>query len=151
MKTIISGQNLPSESVMALEQETAAIKKLENLLNFGGSQPKLVGANGEEITLPESVYKVLHEAVHAMAMGKLVSIAIQEPEMTTQQAADFLDVSRPHLIKLLEKGEIPFIRVGTHRRVRFEDVMKYREQRDKQRKEGLNKLTQFLQNEGFYD
>jgi excisionase family DNA binding protein len=151
MKTIISGQNLPVESVMAQEQESSSIKHLESILQLEGSHAKLVGANGEEISIPNSVYQVLHQAVHAMALGKVISIVIQERELTTQQAAEQLNVSRPHFIKLLEQGEIPYIRVGTHRRVRFEDLIKYKEQRDSKRREGLKQLTQFLQFEGFYN
>ncbi|MBH8566495.1 excisionase family DNA-binding protein [Nostoc sp. CENA67] len=150
MKTIISGQNLPVESVMAQENETSSIKHLEKILQLEGSLAKLVG-NGEEITIPESVYQVLRQAVHAMASGKVISIVIQERELTTQQAAEMLNVSRPYLIKLLEQGEIPYIRVGTHRRVRFEDLMKYKQQRDNKRRKGLKELTEFLQDEGFYD
>ncbi len=151
MKTIISGQNLPVESVMAQEQEKQSIKHLESILQIEGSQAKLVGADGKEIHIPESVYQVLHQAVHAMASGKVVSVVIQDRELTTQKAADFLKVSRPHLVKLLEQGEIPYIMVGTHRRVRFEDLVKYKQQRDSHRREGLKQLTQFLEDEGFYD
>lgn len=57
--------------------------------------------------------------------------------MTTQQAADFLNVSRPYLIKLLEQGEIPYIKVGSHQRIPFTDLMKYKEQRDMKRSQLL--------------
>ncbi|MBU7581685.1 MAG: helix-turn-helix domain-containing protein [Nostoc sp. TH1S01] len=147
----IHEQNQSVESVMAPEQETKSIQQLELILKREGSQPQLIGANNEAITIPESVYQVLRQVVHAMALGKIVSIAIQEQELTTQQAADFLNVSRPYLIKLLEQGDIPYIRVGTHRRVRFEDLMNYKQQRDVKRRKGLKQLTQFLQEEGFYD
>lgn len=148
---IISRENQPVESLMARSQEAPSIKKIESILHLQGSQPKLVGANGEEITLPDSVYQVLRKVVGAMVSGKVISIAFQDQQMTTQQAADFLNVSRPHLIKLLEQGEIPFIKVGTHRRVCFEDLVNYKQQRDIKRREGLKQLTQFLQDEGFYD
>lgn len=148
---IMSKPNLSVESVMAQEQEAPSIKKIERILQREGSQPKLVGADGEEIAIPDSLYHVLHQVVHAMALGKVISIGIQEQQLTTQQSAEFLNVSRPHLIKLLEQGEIPFIKVGTHRRVCFEDLMKYKQQRHIKRREGLNQLTQFLQEEGFYD
>ena len=133
------GQNL-AESVIAQDQEAPSIKQIERILELEGSQPKLVGANGEEITIPESVYQVLRQAVHAMASGKVISIVIQERELTTQQAADFLNVSRPYLIKLLEQGEIPYIMVGTHRRIRFDDLMKYKQQRDHKRRQLLQEL-----------
>jgi excisionase family DNA binding protein len=151
MKTIIPEQNLPVESVVAQEQEALSIKHLESILQLEGSQPKLVGVDGQEIPIPESVYQVLYQTVHALASGKVISVVIQDRELTTQKAADILKVSRPYLIKLLDQGEIPCIRVGTHRRVRFDDLMKYKEQRDTKRREGIKQFTQFLEVEGFYD
>lgn len=150
MKTIISGQNLPLESVMAQEHEKTCIKHLENILQLEGSPIKLVG-NGEEITIPESVYQVLCQAVQAMALGKAISIVIQERELTTQQAAEMLNVSRPYLIKLLEQGEIPYIMVGTHRRVPFEELMKYKQQRDTKRREFLQQLVEITEEAGLYE
>ena len=150
MKTITE-QNLPLESVMAQEPEKSSIKHLESILQLEGSQAKLVGVDGQEIPIPESVYQILHQAVHALALGKVISVVIQDRELTTQKAADILKVSRPYLIKLLDQGEIPCIRVGTHRRVRFDDLMKYKEERDTKRREGIKQFTQFLEAEGFYD
>ena len=72
-------------------------------------------------------------------------------EITTQEAADILNVLQPFLVKLLENGEIPHIKVGSHRRILFQDVMIYKEQRKVKRRQGLKELTQFLQDEGFYE
>lgn len=72
-------------------------------------------------------------------------------QLTTQQAADILNVSRLFLVKLLDKGAIPYIKVGSHRRIRFKDLIIYREQRKVMRRQGLKELTQFLQEEGFYE
>lgn len=144
-------QNMSLDTVISPQLEAQSIKELERILSVKDFQAKLVGANGEEISIPDSVYQVLHHAVHAMASGKVVSVVIQDRELTTQQAADFLKVSRPHLIKLLEQGEIFHIMVGTHRRVRFEDLVKYKKQRDSKRREGLKQFTQFLEDQGFYD
>jgi excisionase family DNA binding protein len=151
MNPIMSGQNKPLEPVLPQEQETQSIKQLESILNLEGSQPKLVGANGEIIPIPESVDKVLRHVVHAMALGKLVSIVIQEQELTTQQAADFLNVSRPYLIKLLKQGEIPYMMVGTHRRVHFEDLKQYKQQRDSQRRKFLQELIEMSEEAGLYE
>lgn len=142
---------MPLESIMAQKQEADSIRQLEHILSLQGSQAKLVGANGEAIPIPESVYQVLRQVVHAMALGQAISIAPQEQEMTTQQAADFLNVSRPYLIKLLEQGEIPYIKVGTHRRVRSEDLMTYKQQRDTKRSNLLDDLIQESQDMGFYE
>ncbi len=147
--TIILGQNLP-ESVMAQDQEAASIKQIERILQLEGCQVKLVG-NGEEVTIPESVFQVLRQAVHAMASGKVVSVVSQDQELTTQQAADFLKVSRPYLIKLLEQGEIPYIMVGTHRRVRFQDLIIYKQHRDSQRSHFLQQLIEISEEAGLYE
>ncbi len=143
--------NVSLDSVISPQLEAESIKELERILSVEGFQAKLVGANGEQIIIPDAIYQVLVQVVQAMASGKTISIIPQQQELTTQQAADFLNVSRPYLIKLLEHDEIPHIKVGSHRRVRFDDLMKYKEQRDMKRREGLKELTQFLQDEGFYD
>lgn len=147
----MSGQNTPLESVTAQEKEAASIKQLKNILELEGSQAKLVGANGEAISIPESVYRVLRQVVQAMALGKAISIVTQEEELTTQQAADFLNVSRPYLIKLLEQGDISYILVGKHRRVRFEDLKKYKEQRNSKRSQLLQQLIEISEEAGLYD
>jgi excisionase family DNA binding protein len=146
----MSKHSVLSESVISPQLEAQSIE-LERILSVKGSQAKLVGANGEKITIPEPIYQVLLQVVHAMASGKAISIIPQQQELTTQQAAEYLNISRPYLIKLLEQGDIDYIKVGSHRRVRFDDLMKYKQQRDTKRREGLKELTQFLQDEGFYD
>lgn len=150
-KIIMPRHKMPLEPVIAQKQEADSIRRLENILSLQGSQAKLVGANGEAITIPESVYQVLRQVVHAMALGQAISIAPQEHEMTTQQAADILNVSRPYLVKLLEQEEIPYIKVGSHRRVRYQDLMTYKQQRDTKRSHLLDELIQESQDMGFYE
>ncbi|WP_044205462.1 helix-turn-helix domain-containing protein [Coleofasciculus chthonoplastes] len=135
----------------AEERETSHIKRLERLLNAQESQPRLVGSSGEEILLPDSVYQALRQVIHAMASGQGITLVPNDREMTTQQAADFLNVSRPYLIKLLEQGDISYTKVGAHRRIRSQDIMAYKQQRDAQRHQHLSEFTAFLQDEGFYD
>jgi excisionase family DNA binding protein len=86
-----------------------------------------------------------------LSEGKAVSIVPVNTELTTQEAADILNVSRPYLIKILEKGLIPFSKVGTHRRIRFSDLMKFKENRDTQQQEGLAEITRITQELGTYD
>lgn len=105
-------------------------------------EARLLGPNGEMIGIPGSAFEALRLVVDAMSKGQTVVLAPQEEELTSQQAADLLRVSRPHLVKLLEAGEIPFHRVGTHRRVRLEDVLAYRGKRSQDRREKLDELTQ---------
>ncbi|MBD2237874.1 helix-turn-helix domain-containing protein [Aulosira sp. FACHB-113] len=147
----LSNQNLPIDASLINEAETAAIQKLDNILNQKNSQVKLVADNVEEMTIPDSVLHVLRQVAQAMASGKNVSIVTYNPELTTQQAADLLNVSRPHLIKLLEQGELPYIMVGTHRRVKFEDLTKYKQERDSKRRQLLDELIAESQDLGFYE
>lgn len=90
----------------------------------------LVGASeGEQIELPEPLYRVLVQVVEAMAAGKAVTVTPQEPCLTTQQSADLLGVSRPTVVRLIESGELRAERIGNRRRLLLSDVLVYREQR----------------------
>jgi len=76
-----------------------------------------------------------------MAQGNAVTIVPTHAELTTQEAANILNVSRPHLVKLLEDGHVPFIKTGTHRRIRYQDLMAYRDQRDQESSKLLDELA----------
>jgi excisionase family DNA binding protein len=96
--------------------------------------------------IPMSVLEALRAVVNAMAKGQTITLVPYGQVLTTQQAADLLHVSRPHLIKLLDRGEIPHFRTderaGAHRRVHLEDVLRYRERRNERRRAKLAELTQ---------
>ena len=147
----MSRQKASPESVLVQEPEKELIDQLEQILSRESAQPKLVGSNGEEILIPESVYSILRQIVHAMASGQAFSVELHNRELTTQEAAELLKVSRPFFIKLLKEGAIPYIEVGKHRRVLFQDVITYKEQRQVKRRQGMKELSQFLQEEGFYE
>jgi excisionase family DNA binding protein len=121
-------KSLP-ESFLLAEKEQESIAKLAQILSRESAQPKLVTSNGEEILIPESVGNILRQAVQAMASEQAVSIVRYNRELTTQQAADILNVSRPFIVKLLDEGKIPCIKVGSHRRIHLKDLLAYKEQR----------------------
>ena len=102
----------------------------------------------EEITLPVSAFHLLKGILEEMAQGHAVTILPVRAELTTQQAADLLNVSRPYLIGLLEEGKIPFRLVGQHRRVRLDDLMAYKQRDDEARGRIADTLTAEAQNLG---
>lgn len=135
--------------IVADAAERRKLKEIEEV--FSRSQARLVGSDGTSLEIPEPLYEVLVETAKALRQGKAVTIVPTSHELTTQQAADLLNVSRPHLISLLEKSEIPFSMVGTHRRVRFEDLMAYRSKRSAMRRKILGDLTADAQDLGIYE
>ena len=132
------------------ETEAEVIAQLEQLLSAEASQAKLVASNGEEVLIPESVYRILRQVIQAMASGQHISVVTQNRQLTTQEAADILSVSRPFMVKLLEAGEIPHIKVGSHRRIRFEDLMTYKEKRDMKHGKLLDELIEITEEASLY-
>jgi len=135
--------------IVADAAERRKLKEIEEI--FAGAQARLVGSDGTSLEIPDPLYEVLVEAARALRQGKAVSIVPTSHELTTQQAADLLNVSRPHLISLLERGDIPFMKVGTHRRVRFQDILEYRSKRSALRRKVLAELTTDAQDLGIYE
>lgn len=144
--------------VAAPPEQQAQVVALSRALEGMAPAPKrrapkcqLVGPKGESIALPESVFYVLERVAEVMAKGDSITVVPVGREVTTQQAADLLNVSRQYLVRLLDEGRIPFRRTGKHRRLRIEDVLSYKDQNDKDRRAGLRELTRMSQEFGGYD
>jgi len=93
------------------------------------------------IAVPRDAFDLLLDVLGQMSLGNAVAVVTIQAELTTQQAADFLNVSRPHLIQLLEDGKLPYRKVGTHRRVRAEDLLAFKQADDTRRRAILDELT----------
>jgi excisionase family DNA binding protein len=93
------------------------------------------------ITIPRAAFKLLIEILGQMANGNGVTILPLHAELTTQQAAEMLNVSRPFVVSLLESRKIPHRKVGTHRRIRMEDLLVYKRRDDEERRKALAELT----------
>ena len=117
--------------------------------NLQGARLQLAGNQDEAILeLPPSAVAILHQALLALAAGRRVALIQETPELTTTQAAEILNVSRPFVIGLLDKGAIPYRRVGRHRRILAVDVMAYKADTVREREAALAALVQDAQAEG---
>ena len=140
-----------TELIFATEKEVESIQHLDSILSSAISPAKLVGTDGEEISIPDAVYSVMRQAIHIMASGQAVSLVPLDCQLTLQQAADILNVSSSFLLKLLEQEKIHYIKAGSHQRIQFKDLMAYKQQRSLERRQSLQELTQLSQDERFYN
>ena len=100
-----------------------------------------VGDDAEAVAVPTSAVRLFLQVLVEMSQGNPVTLIPTHAELTTQQAADLLNVSRPYVVKLLEEGKIPFRTVGKFRRIRFDDLMAYKREDDKIRAKALEDLS----------
>jgi excisionase family DNA binding protein len=134
--------------IAALSEAMGRIRRAQDT---PAAQCALVGPGGERIPLPESVIEVLERAAEVLARGDAVAIVPVGKVLTTQQAADLLNVSRQYLVRLLDERRLPHTRTGTHRRLRLEDVFAFKERRDRERQAALDELTRIGEASGGYD
>jgi excisionase family DNA binding protein len=145
---------LDHQPITASEEDRPALIQLEDL--FDHLEPEstgfqLVSNSGAAIDIPIPVFNLMHQMVHELLQGNSVTIVPIHKELTTQAAADILNVSRQYLVELLDNQTIPHTKVGTHRRIRFGDLMNYKTDRDAKRKEGLSQMTKKSQQLGLYN
>ena len=135
----------------------ALLAKLEQTARSSNSSStaapllELVCNDGEHLEVTATFLGVLEQAAAMLVRGDAVSIVPVAAELTTRQAADLLNVSRQYLVRLLDEQRIPFRRVGSHRRVRTTDLLRFKAERDRDRREGLRELTRLTEEFGGYD
>ena len=135
-----------SEQERAIAGESA--KELSQLLRkLPEAARARVRLDGHDLILPRSALVMLREILAELAKGNGVNIVPVHAELTTQEAANLLNVSRPHVIKLLEAGEIPYTLVGTHRRIALTALMDYKARREAQSEAALAELARQAQQE----
>ena len=130
--------------------ELAELPRLLQSLQASG-HALLTSPDGRQIALPAPVFNLLVQVLSAMKQGRVLTLMPEDEAFTTQAAADRLGMSRQHLVNLLERGELPFHRVGKHRRVRLKDLLTYERTRALDRRARLDALFGRLQAEGVYD
>lgn len=146
MTTKTQLQVLPDDETISLARSSA-----EELSRLMAKKPKTdrarVQMDGCDLILPRQAVTLLRDLLTEMAQGNAVTVVPTYAELTTQEAANILNVSRPYLIQLLEHEEIPFKKIGTHRRIRYQDLKAYKEKRDRQSDKHLNELVKQAQEE----
>lgn len=143
--------NKPSkdEQRLAIESYDALASVIDQLKS---ENPEIeIEETQERIKVPLSALKFLGEILKAMSQGKPFSLVPVATEVTTQKAAEILGCSRPHLVKLLEEGQIEYTKVGKHRRVKFEDVMKYKKKMKRTQKQNIIDIMKSDEELGIYD
>jgi excisionase family DNA binding protein len=133
----------PNEAEALLAQETS-----RRLAAFLGEEPEYRiqlldgGQPSETLAVPAVAMRMFVHLLSEIAKGHAVTLIPIDAELSTNQAADLLNVSRPYLIQLLEKGEVPFHKVGAHRRVKFNDLIAYKQEIDARRRQALDELAE---------
>jgi len=140
MSIRLDSSSITSEQQASLEEMLQSVQK-----------PYLADGKGNQIELPASIYQVLVSLLNEMKQGNSIVMVPEQEEFTSQAAANFLGMSRQYLVSLVETGKIPFHKVGTHRRIKFKDILEFQKQRDLKRNDALNEYFNEIENLGLYE
>jgi len=145
-------EDLHEPSVEDIDAARVAARRLSQIGGSGKSVSFVLENQAEEpITLPANIFRSIVKMLIEIGNGNAVQVLPIQAELTTQQAADLLNVSRPHLIKLLDQGKMEFRMVGTHRKLTARDVIAYRDKTDHARREALTRMVEADEKMGLYD
>lgn len=134
-----------------LDDELTLVERALERSTVSSDGARLVDADGVSVEVPEEIAALLQAVVRHLKAGHGVSVAALDAELTTTEAAELLNISRPHLIKQLEAGDLDYRLVGSHRRVRLIDVLAYRDRHDARAHEALDEMTRQAEELGLYD
>jgi excisionase family DNA binding protein len=129
----------------------ASVEKLKKASKSGKSIQISQKPDQQSLRIPEKAMKLLIAILSNMADGKDTAVLSADTYISTQEAADYLRVSRPHLVDLLEGGDIPFVKVGTHRRIKLSDLVAFDKKRKRLMTKGLKILAREAQRLGLYE
>lgn len=137
------------EQKAAMESYDALVSTLENI---NSDYPEIeIEETNERIKIPLNALKLLVRILKETSQGKPISVVPIATEITTQAAAELLGCSRPHLVKLLEKGEIKFTKIGKHRRIKYQDVIEYKKKLKQEQRKLLVEIMKADEESGLYD
>lgn len=138
-------KRLPTQDETAIASEAVAV--MGKALTPDGFLPIKISEDSKEtqIEFPASISQLMLDVLAHIARGEMVTVVPYSTVLTTQEAADLLNVSRPFLTKLLDSGEIYFHRVGSHRRIKAQDLLAYQQRRDAGRTDALRELQRLGQ------
>jgi excisionase family DNA binding protein len=143
---------LHERTVLPPDDPTGLTRFARGLAGMGApSRAFLVGPDGTRIEVPDELYAVLRDVVEALAQGLAITIAPHNTMLTTQEAADLLNISRPTLVRLLTDGEISYTMRGRHRRVMLRDVLAYQERTRQERRRRLDQMVADAEEAGLYE
>lgn len=137
---------LPPDDLAGLMQVARGLLRVE-----APAKARLVGPDGSQIEVPDELYGVLRDVVSALSQGMAISIAPPNTMLTTQEAADLLNISRPTLVRLLTEGEIPYTKRGRHRHVLLRDILDYQERTRSERRQALDEMAASAEDDGLYE
>lgn len=137
------------EQLTALKSYSVLASSIDQLRN---DNPEIeIEESEEKIRIPISALRLLADILKQISQGNPISIVPIATEMTTQAAAELLGCSRPHVVRLLEEGKIPFTKVGRHRRIKYEDIVRFKKDMKSKQRKRIQKLMELDEESGLYD